>query len=141
LPVLYNKTSGFNPGGLVPLTTYFITNSTPTGFQLSGTSTGALNSVAITIASQTAAGGGVFTLTPLAMTGASGAGLRWQISNDSVTWSNLSISSVSITSSTLLNQTTYWDMGIIPARWFKLDISSAAAGAYSLKAYINGKTQ
>jgi hypothetical protein len=32
-------------------------------------------------------------------------------------------------------------MGIIPARWFKLDISSAAAGAYSLKAYINGKTQ
>lgn len=153
LAVLYTKASGTSPGQLVAGTTYFVIDPVPTGdsvpdpnnFQLAATSTGAFAGLAVAITTQTAAGGGSFTVTPLAINGS--LGFFWQASNDGLNWSDLTgtvqngvaISSVTISSNTTTVGTRLWDFGSVNVRQYRLQINAPAQGAYSITVTGNGK--
>lgn len=137
MAVLYSTTTGTSPVPLINQTTYFVLNATPLTFQLAFTATGAIAGLPINITTATATGGGSFALTPLPFNG--NASASWQVSNDSITWATVNVSSLSFTSSTLQNSTTYWDFGNINARYLRLNYSTATAGGVNMKVYLNGK--
>lgn len=137
MAVLFSTTTGTSPVPLVNQTTYFALNATPLTFQLAFTATGAIAGLPINITTATATGGGSFSLTPLPFNG--NASAAWQVSNDSVTWAVVNVSSLSFTSSTLQNSTTYWDFGNINARYLRLNYSTPTAGGVNMKVYLNGK--
>ncbi len=137
LGVLYTRNTGTSPGLLVNQTTYYISSPDSQKFKLARTSTGAVTGTTISISTQNTAGGGFFTLTPIPLSGTST--MKWQISNDSATWIDLSVPSISITSNTLQNSTTYWDLGTVNAQYYSVLIGTPTTGASVIRMDINGK--
>lgn len=129
LPVLYTKSAGTSPGLLVAGTTYYPIIVNANSFKLSSTSTGAVASLAnVSLTTQTSTGGGTFALTPLGITGT--PAFKWQLSNDNSNWSDVSVSSVTISS--FASATTTWDFGTINYRYIRLNFVAPTAGGINI---------
>lgn len=144
LPVLFTKSAGTAPQDLVANTTYYVTNQTANSFQLATTSAKAQAGTAdIRLSTQTATGGGSFTLTPLTISGT--PSWKWQYSNDGTNWNDLTTSStgVSVSSVTFASPytavTTGWDIGGINFQYIRLNVVGPTAGGVKLKAVISGR--
>jgi hypothetical protein len=128
LPVLYTKSAGTSPGALVANTTYYVVRVDANNFKLASSQANALLGTVVSIATQTAQGGGTFILTPLAIAGT--PSFKWQYSNDNSNWVDMSVSSV--TMSSLALATTVWDFGTITYRYLRLNVVAPTAGGINL---------
>lgn len=134
LPVLYTKTAGTSPGQLSAGTTYYAIPIDANSFKLSDTSTGAVaGSPVISIATQTAAGGGSFTLTPTPIAGS--YSFKWQESNDGTNFSDVAVSSVTYAAS----GNTIWDFGTVNFKWLRLKALTGTGGGLNLQVIGIGK--
>lgn len=138
LPVLLTKSAGTTPAPLNVGTTYYVVPINATSFRLATTSTGAIAGLTVDITTQTAAGGGSFTLTPLTITGT--PSFKWQVSNDAVNWSDLAVSSVTF-ASPYTAASSYWDLGRLNARYVRLNVVGPTTGGLQLRIIANGKDQ
>lgn len=136
LPVLYAKTAGTDPTPLVAGTTYYPIVVDKNTFQLAATSTGAIAGVPINITAQTAAGGGSFSLSPLALSGT--ASFKWQVSNDDANWIDSSASSISF-GSPYTSTTTFWDFGQVNMRYLRFKATGPTTGGVAVAVKANGK--
>jgi len=82
----------------------------------------------VSIATQTATGGGTFGLTPLTYAGT--PSFKWQASNDNLSWSDVAVSSVTMTSSTTASAT--WDFGSVNYRYIRLNFLGPTTGGVAL---------
>jgi len=128
LAVLYTKSAGTSPGALVANTTYYVIKVDANNFKLASSQANAILGTAVSIATQTAQGGGSFTLTPLALTGT--PAFKWQYSNDNSHWTDMSVSSVTMTS--LAAATSVWDFSGINYRYLRLNVVAPTTGGISL---------
>ncbi len=146
LPVLLSSGAVAPIGGLTLNTTYFVIPIDYNTFSLSGTSTGAIAGVAITITStQTPTTANTYTLRPLAITGT--PSYKWQVSNDGLLWQDFTSSSsgVAVSSVTLLSYTfggasTSWDFGNFGYNYIRLAVIGPTTGGINLYVTMNGKT-
>lgn len=136
LPVLYTKSAGTSPTPLVAGTTYYPVIVNANAFQLSDTSTGAIAGLPLDITAQTAAGGGSFLLTPLAISGT--PSFKWQESNDGTNFVDVGVSSVTF-SSPYTAATTFWDFGQVNMRWLRLKFTGPTTGGVAIAVKPNGK--
>jgi len=145
-PLLLSKTAGTYPGPLVGGTTYFASNLTATTFQIADTSTGAVAGVSLLITTATAAGGGAFKLTPLALTGT--PVMKLQKSNDDVNFTDVYVSTNPLVApfqasisfaSTYTSASQQWDLGSVAYRWLRFVYTAGTQGAVQIKYIINGK--
>lgn len=136
LPVLYTKSAGTDPTPLVAGTTYYPIIVDKNTFQLAATSTGAIAGVPINITAQTAAGGGSFLLSPLALTGT--ASFKWQESNDDANWVDVGVSSITF-ASPYTSTTTFWDFGTVNMRWLRFKATGSTSGGVAVAVKANGK--
>lgn len=136
LPVLFAKSAGTAPGALVANTTYYVIKVDANSFKLASSAANAKLGTSVSIATQTAQGGGSFTLTPLAIAGT--PSFKWQASNDLSNWVDLSVSSV--TMSSLAPASTSWDFGTINYRYIRLNVVAPTAGGINLVVTGLGKS-
>ena len=128
LPVLFAKTAGTAPGALVSGTTYYGIKVDSKSFKLASSSVNAIAGTAVSIGTQTATGGGTFTITPLAIAGT--PSFKWQASDDGTNFYDLAVSSVTMTS--LAPATTLWDFSTVNYRYIRLNVVAPTAGGISL---------
>jgi hypothetical protein len=128
LPVLYTAPAGTSPGALVANTTYYAIRVDANNFYLASSQANAVAGTKVSISTQTARGGGSFVLTPLAIAGT--PSFKWEYSNDNANWSNVSVSSV--TMSSLAPATTTWDFGTVNYRYLRLNVVAPTAGGISI---------
>jgi hypothetical protein len=139
--VLYQKTAAStNPRDLIAETTYYVIAISPSRFKLATTAANAKAETAVQISTQLAAGGGSFTLTPLAIAGTP-VSFRWEVSNDGTNWAPYTITSqgVSVSSVTILSSaypvggtSAIWDFGWFDYLWLRLSVISPTAGGLRL---------
>jgi hypothetical protein len=129
--VLFQKTAGTDPTGLVSGTTYFVIQTTTNSFQLSDTSTGATAGNEIAITDLT--GLGTFGLTPLDWGDAS---LKLQGSIDGTNFSDVSGSSVTITEA----GNTVWNLVDQFYRILRF-VFTPSTGATELTVKVNGRVE
>lgn len=132
LPVLYAKTAGTSPGQLVTGTTYYVIVNSSDDVKLAATSTGAVAGLAVAITTQTATGGGTFSLTALPFTGT--WSFKWQASDDATNYYDLPVSSITFSTA----GATAWD-GPTYFHYLRLNLTAGTAGALSLKARAFGR--
>jgi hypothetical protein len=130
LPVLYTLSAGTSPGTLVANTTYYVIRVDANSFKLASSQAHAIAGTAVAIATQTARGGGIFSLAPLPIAGT--PSFKWQSSNDGTNWSDLAVSSV--TMSSLAPASTLWDFSevTINFRYLRLNVVAPTAGGINL---------
>lgn len=138
MQVLYTKAAGStDPANLTANTTYFVIYTDANNFKLATTGANAKAGTAIVISSQATAGGGTFTLTPLAIAGT--PSFKWQVSNDNTNWTDytatsqgVSVSSVTVSAYTAGGASTVWDFGAFGYLWIRLNVISPTAGGLNL---------
>lgn len=136
LPVLLSTVTGNAPNGLTSQTTYYAIPITVNTFGLSSTSTGAIAGSYITISSYTYPGNSKLTFFPIPFSGT--AELKWQGSNDSKFWQDLSVSS--LTYQVTGASTTLWDFQIETYRYVQLVYKAPTWGGLNLVVTGNGKS-
>jgi hypothetical protein len=134
LPVLFATVSGTPPSTLVSGTTYYAIPVTADKFQLATTSTGAIAGANIAITTQTALGGGSYTVTPLAFAGT--WSFKFQESNDGTNYYDVPTAS-SVTYS--VPATTMWG-GPIYAQYLRLNFTAGTGGGMKITVKGNGKS-
>jgi hypothetical protein len=132
---LFATVTGTAPNPLTTATTYWAIRADDDYFKLATTSTGAYAGSAIDITATTAAGGGSFTFTPLSLT--SGAhSFKWRASNDGSNWTDLSITSATITGAS----SYMWNFIDQYYRYIDFDYNVVnSSGSVNVNVYINGK--
>lgn len=138
LAMLYTAPAGTSPGLLVPGTTYYGIPVDTNYFQVASSTTNAVAGTKISITTQTATGAGSFLFTPIAYSGT--ASFKWQISNDSTNWADLSVSSVTYSSPSTTPSTTFWDFGAIGYRYIRLNVIAPTRGGLYLYVPLMGRS-
>jgi len=137
LNVLYSGTPAI--GGLTTGTTYFVIPLSANTLALATTKANAIAGTAITLtSSQTATTANTYTLAPLAISGT--PSFKWQASNDNTNWTDLSVSSVTMTSYTYGGATSSWDFGTPAYTYFRVNVIAPLQGAISLVITAAGRT-
>jgi len=137
MQVLYSISGSTSPSGLTKGTTYFALPYTLDEFRLSTTSTGAIAGVYVNIVSTTNPGGGTMTFTPRTSAGTKG-GVVWQVSNDGVTFADLTtVSSVTISGA----GSGIYDFSEINYKYLRAHFVAAANTLYELIMQVYGKTR
>ncbi len=129
--VLFGVTAGTAPQGLIDQTTYYVIKVNDDQYALATNTTNSEAGTEITISTFT--GGGTFTFTPLAMTGA--PSFKWQQSNDNTNWTDLALSSVTYS----VDGNTFWDVGEVDYRYIRINFVAPATGGLQLQVYQSGK--
>lgn len=131
LDVLYTKSAGTSPGTLATGTTYFVIPVDANTIKLAATSAAAVaGTPVVAITTQTATGGGSFTLTPLAYSGT--PSFKWQSSNDGSHWDDIAVSSVTVNTPTNPPSSTSWDFGSIGWRYIRANVVAPTRGGLYL---------
>ncbi len=138
LAVLFSSAAGTVPTPLVGSTTYYPIVVDANTIKIATTSALAVAGTAVNLTSMTATGGGSFSLAPLAFTGsATGA---WQLSNDDLNWINMSVATITVTSTTTANASTYWDFGQVNSHFIRFNFTGPTTGGVAIKVTPNGKS-
>jgi hypothetical protein len=135
MEVLYS-TSGFALGGLTNQTTYYAIATDANNFQLASSTTNAVAGTYITLTSSSTAGPHTFTVTPTDTAGTWGS--KWQTSDDNVSWSNMSVSSVTF-ATPYATSTTTWDLGAIGHRYLRFLVDRGDNGAINVQLSVTGR--
>lgn len=137
LPVLYSSGT-IAIGGLTNQTTYYVIPVDANTLQLAITSTGAVAGLGITLtSSSTQTTAHTYTLAPLAISGT--PSFKWQASDDGVSWNDVAISSVTVTSYTFGGASNAWDFGDWNWNYVRLNAIGPTTGGLNLLATLNGK--
>lgn len=136
LPVLYSTAGSVGISPLTNQTTFFAIFTASNTFQLSLTSTGAVAGVGIPLTTQSLTGPHTFTLAPLPILGT--FGLAWQVSNDSSTWVNLNVASVTF-ATPFTSTTTAWDLGLLNWKYLRAAVTAPTQGGIAAVVTGNGK--
>lgn len=136
LPVLYASgtvTTGI--GGLNGGTTYYIIKMNENLYKFSTSAVNAAAGTAVDIT--TAPGGQTFTVSALPWIVGS-ASFKFQAGNDNTNWSDLDISSVTVSQ---INTTgnSIWAMGSYGYKYIRLNFTGPTQGAARILIYLNGK--
>lgn len=123
------------PTGLTNQTTYYAIVVDANNIKLATSSANALAGTAVSITGQVAAGGGSFSLTPLAFSGT--ASFKWQSSNDGTNFYDLPLDPVAIVSTTTATN-VMWD-GPINYRYLRFNFTGPTTGGVNIKVKGNGK--
>ncbi len=144
LPLLFTKTTGTPPQDLAANTTYYVVPVDANDFKLATTSAKAQAGTAdVRLSTQTATGGGSFTLTPLVIAGT--PSWKWQYSNDGTNWSDLTTTSAGVSVSSVTFSSPYtaastgWDLGFVNFQYIRLNVIAPTAGGLKIKAVITGR--
>lgn len=138
LPVLYSTAGGGVIGGLSNQTTYYAIVVDANDVALAATSAAAQAGTFITFTSSTTqASAHVYTLSPLAISGT--PGFKWQVSNDNLSWIDMGISSVTVTSYTAPYSSFAWDQIATNMRFIRLNVTAPSTGGLSLTVQLNAK--
>jgi hypothetical protein len=133
--VVFSTGSGVTVAPLVWGTTYYVARLASGSIALSTTSAQAVAGSYIVLPAPSAAGGHSFTLTPTALSGT--ASFKWQGSNDSVSWTDLAVSSVTFGSPYTADLTS-WDFGHYNYRYARLNFVKPTQGGVNLVVTLNG---
>lgn len=135
LPILYSGSPAI--GGLATGTTYYSIPTIGNSFLLSKYSTSAVAGIdLVTVTStNTQITANSYTLAPLGFTG--NASFKWQVSNDNATWSDLAVSSITVTPTTAANN-TLWSFGYIGTQYVRLAVVAPTTGGLALKVVLIG---
>lgn len=144
LPVLFSSsTTGDTLGlpGLVNQTTYYAIPISTFKFELSRCSSCAVNGTDLLVVTSTQSQRSslmhTYTLSVPAITGT--PSFKWQGSNDSSSWFDLSVASQTIASYTYGNATGTWDFPQYDFRYLRLNAIAPTAGGLVLQTYVNIK--
>lgn len=139
LPVLYTATVTL--GGLTDQVTYYAVRVDNDYIELSSSSADAQAGTAVDLTSApvrmigTTNANASYTLAPLAISGT--PSFKWQYSNDANTWSDVVISSVTMTSYTYGGTTDAFDFGWFNFRWLRMAVIGPDTGGIYLKADLS----
>jgi hypothetical protein len=143
MAVIYSTGGAAGGTNLDPLrfaATYFVILVDTSNVKLALTSSGAVAGIPIDLLSKsTQTIAHTFTLTPIPPLGNSNG--WWQVSNDSVTWTDIANTTVTIQSSSFLSTSAYQNSGTQNFRYQRFHVNSSTSGAINWKVTINGKTQ
>lgn len=140
LPVLYTGSPAV--GGLVSGSTYYAVPVDANNFMLSNYSTSAVAGVDLVVitSTNTQASPDTYTLAPLGIAGI--PSFKWQVSNDNATWSDLSVSSITMgptgTAYAQPPSIYFWSFGYLGVRYIRLNAVAPTAGGISLKVIAIG---
>lgn len=140
LPVLYTGSPAI--GGLSSGSTYYAIPVDANDFMLSKYSTSAVAGVDLVVitSTNTQLTAHTYTLAPLPIAGI--PSFKWQVSNDNQTWSDLSVSSVTMGDTGTAYATppsiTFWSFGYIGTRYIRLNVTAPTAGGIFLKVFTIG---
>lgn len=138
LPVLYSSGSNVAIGGLTNQTTYYVVPVDANTIKLSSTSAVAQSGVGIVITStNTQNTADTYTLAPLAIAGQ--PNFKWQFSNDGISWLDVAVSSVTMSSYVNPSTSTAWDFGTFDYQYLRLNVTGPTAGGILLQVYVNSK--
>lgn len=140
LPVLFTKSAGNAPGVLGPNSTYYTIVVDDNNFAVASSSTNAIAGTKLAIATQTATGGGTFAFTPLAYSASPAASFKWQMSNDNSNWSDINVSSVTVSSPSTTVSSTFWDFGAVNFRFLRLFVLGPQRGGLYLVVPVIGRS-
>ena len=132
--VLYTTTTGKGITGLTNGVTYYVIKTDASRIQLASSEANAVAGTAVDISS-TQTGGGTYTLTPVTRDG--NPAFKWQAANNSTTFVDLVVSSVTITSAS----SAIWDFGTIPYRTLRLKYTAPTTGCAQIRATGTGRKQ
>lgn len=134
LALLYTQAAGKPISPLVDQTTYYAIPVSANTIELATNTANAVAGTYITITSSNTPSH-TYTLAPLAISGS--GGLKWQVSNDGVTYTDMSASSVTFsTPYTAATQT--WDFGDVDYRYIKLAETAPTTGGINIAVTVNG---
>jgi hypothetical protein len=135
LPVLYS-TGSVAIGGLTNQTTYYVIPVDVNTIRLASNSANAQAGTAITLTSSgTPTAAHTYTLTPLPIAGT--VSMKWQVSNDGTTWTDLSTPSVTFGLPYTASSTS-WDFNGSIYQYYRLSVTAPTQGGLALVVTING---
>lgn len=139
LPVLYSGSPTI--GGLSNGTTYYAVPVSGNSFMLAKFSTSAVAGnvdlvVVTSTNTQIHSSEHTYTLAPLPITGT--PSFKWQVSNDSVNWSDLQVSSVTVSSYSNPPALAIWSFGFIGTRYVRLNVVAPTTGGLAINAQLFG---
>lgn len=133
LRVLYTTVSGTAPGGLTTGTTYWSIKLDENTYKLALSSTNALAATAIDITTLPTTNSS-YSIAPLAFSTGAFNGFKWQGSNDGSNFSDLSIASITYSSS----GNTLWDLDDYAYKWLRLSLTPPASGGLAVAVRVFG---
>lgn len=138
LPLLMTVGAGTAPQDLYAGSTYYVVVVDANDFKLATTSLKAqAGTNDVRLSTQTATGGGSFTLTPLAYSGT--ASFFWEASDDNVNYNPVGVSSVTYSSASATPTSTLWDFGDVNFNYLRLNVTGPTQGGLSLVVTGNGR--
>lgn len=136
LPVAYTTAGGLI-GGLTNMATYYAVIVDANNIKLATSSAQALLGIGTVVTSTgTQLSAHTFTLAPLPITGT--PSFKWQVSNDSVSWIDLAVSSVTVSSYSNPPASTLWTFGLIGTRYLRLNVVAPTTGGLGLVVKLIG---
>lgn len=137
LPVLYTGSPAV--GGLSSGSTYYAVPVSGNSFMLAKYSTSAVagnTDLVVVTSTSTQASADTYTLAPLGISGT--PSFKWQASNDGTNWSDLAVSSVTISSYSGQPFNTIWAFGYIGTQLLRLNVVAPTTGGLALKVTLIG---
>lgn len=131
LAVLFSTAASPGITGLVGGTTYYVIKNDYDRIGFATTKANASAGTDIDITAE--AGGKTYTLTPLVISGS--PGFKWQASNDGTNFTDLAVSSVTVTSAS----STAWDFGTVNYSVLRLKYTAPTTGGTNLRAAGTGR--
>lgn len=136
LPVLYSA-GNVQLGGLTDQTTYYAIPLADGNLKLADSQAHALAGTFVTLTSSTTqSSANTATLAALPIAGT--PSFKWQVSNDGSNWSDLAISSVTVSSYSNPPASTLWSFGALPFNFIRLNVVGPTAGGLSLNVSVVG---
>lgn len=144
LGLLFTKTAGTPPQDLTVATTYYVVPVDANNFKLA-TSSGlaAVGTSNVRLSTQTATGGGSYTLTPTPYLGT--PSWKWQVSADNSNWQDFTTTSAGVAVSSVTYSSpagvtsNSWDFGPFNYQYIRLNVLSPTQGGVALTSTLNGK--
>ena len=134
LPVTYADGAA-NLTPLVNGVVYYVSVVDANTIKLATTSARAVLGLGVTITA-TPAPIKTYTLTPTALAGTSS--FKWETSNDALSWSDMSVASVTISDYGTLPLVTSWSFGNVGFHYLRLNVVAPTGGALGMKMTVNG---
>jgi hypothetical protein len=135
LPVLYTGTPAI--AGLTTTTTYYAIPVTANTIKLASSKANAQAGTAITItSSSTQTTAHTYTLAPIAISGT--PSFKWQGSSDGDNWTDLSVSSVTLSSYAYGGTVTGWDFARVNYPYMRVNLTGPTWGAIYLRVRVTG---